>query len=283
MGKKKPEEMAAQREKFINGAKAKGFDEKKVAKIFDLMEQFAGYGFNKSHSAAYALLAYQTAYLKAHYPVCFMSALLTSEISSTDKIVKYINECRDMGIKILPPDSVADPDRKRRFVQEAKAASALNHPNIVTIFDLAAHEGTDFIVMEYVAGRTLDRVLSGTGLPLKQVLSSAIKIADALAKAHEAGIIHRDLKPSNLMVTPTGDVKILDFGVAKLLEETEPSSATKTAVATQEGTTVGTPAYMSPEQAEGRPLDGRSDIFSFGCGPRFERRRKAGRHFRDCR
>lgn len=104
MGKKKPEEMAAQREKFITGAKSKGFDEKKVAKIFDLMEQFAGYGFNKSHSTAYALLAYQTAYLKAHYPVCFMAALLTSEISSTDKIVKYINECRDMGIKILPPD-----------------------------------------------------------------------------------------------------------------------------------------------------------------------------------
>jgi len=96
--------MASQREKFITGAKAKGLDEKKVAKIFDLMEQFAGYGFNKSHSAAYALLAYQTAYLKAHFPVCFMSALLTSEISSTDKIVKYINECRDMGIKILPPD-----------------------------------------------------------------------------------------------------------------------------------------------------------------------------------
>ena len=104
MGKKKKEEMEAQREKFVAGAKAKGFDEKKVAKIFDLMEQFAGYGFNKSHSAAYALLAYQTAYLKAHYPVCFMSALLTSEISNTDKIVKYINECRDMGIKILPPD-----------------------------------------------------------------------------------------------------------------------------------------------------------------------------------
>jgi len=104
MGKKKPEEMASQREKFISGAKGKGFDEKKVVKIFDLMEQFAGYGFNKSHSAAYALLAYQTGYLKAHFPVCFMSALLTSEISSTDKMVKYINECRDMGIKILPPD-----------------------------------------------------------------------------------------------------------------------------------------------------------------------------------
>ncbi|MFN8008346.1 MAG: DNA polymerase III subunit alpha [Terriglobia bacterium] len=104
MGKKKPEEMASQRQKFVAGAKARNLDEKKVTKIFDLMEQFAGYGFNKSHSAAYALLAYQTAYLKAHYPVCFMSSLLTSEISNTDKIVKYINECRDLGIKILPPD-----------------------------------------------------------------------------------------------------------------------------------------------------------------------------------
>ncbi len=104
MGKKKQEEMQAQREKFIAGAKASGFSERKVVKIFDLMEQFAGYGFNKSHSAAYALLAYQTAYLKAHYPVCFMSALLTSEINNTDKIVKYINECRDMGIRVLPPD-----------------------------------------------------------------------------------------------------------------------------------------------------------------------------------
>ena len=104
MGKKKPAEMAAQRQKFVSGAVARGYDAKKVTKIFDLMEQFAGYGFNKSHSAAYALLAYQTAYLKAHYPVCFMSALLTSEINSTDKIVKYINESRDMGIRILPPD-----------------------------------------------------------------------------------------------------------------------------------------------------------------------------------
>ncbi|HEX6897758.1 MAG TPA: DNA polymerase III subunit alpha, partial [Bryobacteraceae bacterium] len=104
MGKKKPEEMASQREKFINGAKAKGLDEKKVAKIFDLMEQFAGYGFNKSHSAAYAYLAYVTAFLKAHYPLEFMSALLTSETSNSDKVVKYINECREMGIPLLAPD-----------------------------------------------------------------------------------------------------------------------------------------------------------------------------------
>src|SRR5947207_5988996 len=105
MGKKKAEEMAAQREKFVTGARAKGFkDEKKITRIFDLMEQFAGYGFNKSHSAAYALLAFQTAYLKTHYPVEFMAALLTSQAGSTDDIVKYINECREMGIPVEPPD-----------------------------------------------------------------------------------------------------------------------------------------------------------------------------------
>src|SRR5262249_5219012 len=105
MGKKKAEEMAAQREKFSNGAKAKGFqDNKKITHIFDLMEQFAGYGFNKSHSAAYAVLAYRTAYLKAHYPQHFMAAILTSERGSQEKVVKYINECREMGISILPPD-----------------------------------------------------------------------------------------------------------------------------------------------------------------------------------
>ena len=104
MGKKKAEEMAKQRDRFVKGAVERGFPEKKIAKIFDLMEQFAGYGFNKSHSAAYAYLAYVTAYLKAHYAVEFMSALLTSESGNTDKIVKYINECRDMGIRVLPPD-----------------------------------------------------------------------------------------------------------------------------------------------------------------------------------
>src|SRR5439155_1429091 len=105
MGKKKAEEMAAQREKFLGGARAKGFkDEKKITRIFDLMEQFAGYGFNKSHSAAYAVLAYRTAYLKARHPQYFMAALLTSERGNQDKVVKYINECRDMGIAILPPD-----------------------------------------------------------------------------------------------------------------------------------------------------------------------------------
>src|SRR3954452_17434792 len=104
MGKKKLEEMVKQRDRFVKGALEKGFNQRKIEKIFDLMEQFAGYGFNKSHSAAYALLAYHTAYLKTHYPVEFMAAMLTAETGSTDKVVKYINECREMGIAVEPPD-----------------------------------------------------------------------------------------------------------------------------------------------------------------------------------
>jgi eukaryotic-like serine/threonine-protein kinase len=173
---------------------------------------------------------------------------------------------RAVAIKILPPGKVADPDRKRRFVQEAKAASALNHPHIITIYDIGSDGDTDFIVMEYLAGTTLDHLVPAQGLPLKRALAFGIAIADALAKAHEAGIIHRDLKPSNVMITDAGGVKVLDFGVAKLLEAAEASGETRTvAAATEEGTTIGTPGYMSPEQAEGRRLDGRSDIFGFGA------------------
>src|SRR5918993_440696 len=172
---------------------------------------------------------------------------------------------RAVAIKVLPPDKVADPERKRRFVHEAKAASALNHPNIITIHDIGSHDGTDFIVMELLGGTTLAQALPVHGLPLRQALTYAIEIADALARAHEAGIIHRDLKPANVMITESGSVKVLDFGVAKLLEGVEPSISTTIAAATEQGVTVGTPAYMSPEQAEGRKLDGRSDIFSFGA------------------
>ena len=171
---------------------------------------------------------------------------------------------RTVAIKVLPPDQLADPDRKRRFIQEARAASALNHPAIVTIYDVGSERNTDFIVMEYVAGRTLDQVVPAGGLALKKGLRFAIEIADAVARAHEAGIIHRDLKPANVMVTDTGGIKILDFGIAKLLESTAPAVVTKTAAVTQDGTTVGTPAYMSPEQADGQRVDARSDVFSFG-------------------
>ncbi len=175
---------------------------------------------------------------------------------------------RFVAIKVLPPEKVADPDRKARFVQEAKAASALNHPNIITIYDISSDNGLDFIAMEYVAGKTLGELIDRRKLKLNESLRCAIQIADALSKAHSAGIIHRDLKPSNLMVGEDGRVKVLDFGLAKLTEctaETSQDASTRTLPAhTEEGAIVGTVAYMSPEQAEGEPVDARSDIFSFG-------------------
>ena len=174
---------------------------------------------------------------------------------------------RFVAIKVLPPELVADPDRKRRFVQEAKAASALNHPNIITIHDIASDNGTDFIVMEYVQGKTLGQLIPRRGMKLNEVLKYAIQIADALAKAQAAGIIHRDLKPGNIMVDEGGLVKVLDFGLAKLTERPqigEEESTRSIPPWTDEGTILGTASYMSPEQAAGKPVDARSDIFSFG-------------------
>jgi len=177
---------------------------------------------------------------------------------------------RFVAIKVLPPEKVADPERKLRFVQEAKAASALNHPNIIHLYDIAEADGVQFIAMEYVAGETLDKMIGRKGLRLNEALKYATQIADALAKAHSAGIIHRDLKPANIMVTENGLVKVLDFGLAKL-SETATSEFGDTATVrlpegpnTEEGTIVGTAAYMAPEQAEGKKVDARSDIFSFG-------------------
>jgi serine/threonine protein kinase len=175
---------------------------------------------------------------------------------------------RTVAIKVLPAEKVADPERRHRFVQEAKAASALNHPNIVTIYDIGQTDGIDFIAMEYVAGKTLEQVIPRHGMRLNEALRYAVQMADALAKAHAAGIIHRDLKPGNVMVTDEGQIKVLDFGLAKLTEagplgNDEPTRTMKPA--TEEGTIVGTVAYMSPEQAEGKKVDARSDIFSFGA------------------
>lgn len=173
---------------------------------------------------------------------------------------------RTVAIKVLPPDKVADPDRKRRFVHEAKAASALNHPNIVTLHDIRSDAGIDFIVMEYVGGRTLHETIPSTGLRVSQALKHAVAIADALTKAHDAGIIHRDLKPSNVIVTDDEQVKVLDFGLAKLVDTADDPSERRTVTAmTEEGAVLGTAAYMSPEQAEGRKVDARTDIFSFGA------------------
>jgi Tol biopolymer transport system component/serine/threonine protein kinase len=185
---------------------------------------------------------------------------------------------RFVAIKVLPPEKVSDPERKRRFVQEAKAASALNHPNIITIYDITSDGGTDFMAMEYVSGKALNDLIVRKGMPLSDSLKYAVQIADALATAHAAGIIHRDLKPGNVMVAGgteqgrPGFVKVLDFGLAKLSDKIESTDAevTKTnwhddAPSTGEGTIVGTVSYMSPEQAEGRKVDARTDIFSFGA------------------
>src|SRR5262245_21363632 len=166
---------------------------------------------------------------------------------------------RTVAIKILPRDKVSDLERKRRFLQEARAASALNHPNIVTLYDIANDGGMDYLVMEYVEGKSLDRLIAATRLPLPDSVGYAAQIAGALAAAHSAGIVHRDIKPANVIVRPESQVKVLDFGVAKLTEVEEPE-VTMTAT----GAVVGTPAYMSPEQAVGRPVDHRTDIFSLG-------------------
>ena len=173
---------------------------------------------------------------------------------------------RSVAIKVLPADKVSDPERKRRFVQEARAASALNHPNIITIHDIGSESGIDFIVMEYVAGKTLDQRIPRKGMRLNEALKLAVQMADALAKAHSAGIIHRDLKPTNVMVTDDGLVKVLDFGLAKLTEvgERRGRQHARCYPQTEEGMIVGTLSYMSPEQAEGKKVDARSDIFSFG-------------------
>ncbi|HKM46777.1 MAG TPA: serine/threonine-protein kinase, partial [Terriglobales bacterium] len=174
---------------------------------------------------------------------------------------------RQVAIKVLPAEKVADPERKQRFVQEAKSASSLNHPNIITIYDIGQAEGVDFISMEFVSGKTLDKLIPRNGMRLNEALKCAVQIADALARAHAAGIVHRDLKPGNIMVNEHGLVKVLDFGLAKLTEPAPASEdeATRTVrPTTEEGKIVGTVAYMSPEQAEGKKVDARSDIFSFG-------------------
>ncbi|HVL66928.1 MAG TPA: protein kinase [Vicinamibacterales bacterium] len=171
---------------------------------------------------------------------------------------------RAAAIKLLPLDATADADRQRRFVQEARAASALNHPNIVTIYEVDEYEGTTFIAMELVDGMPLDRVLERGALAAPVALEYAVQVASALEAAHAAGIVHRDIKPANIMITADRRAKVLDFGLAKLAERA-PSDATISVAGTTPGTILGTAAYMSPEQAQGQAVDARSDIFSFGA------------------
>jgi len=177
---------------------------------------------------------------------------------------------RDVAIKVLPAERMADESRRRRFVQEARAASALNHPNIVTIHEIESADGIDFMVMEYVPGQTLAALIPKHGMRLEEALRAAIPIADALAAAHSRGIVHRDLKPANVAVTQDGLVKVLDFGLAKLVGEMNEGAETLTATEesgplSRPGAIAGTARYMSPEQATGRKVDARSDVFSFGA------------------
>jgi DNA-binding winged helix-turn-helix (wHTH) protein len=165
---------------------------------------------------------------------------------------------RQVAVKVLPPEIASDRQRQARLMREARAASALNHPNIVTVHDVGSVGGLDYIVMEFVAGRPLTDLIPPGGMPIQDALSAAVQMADALAAAHAAGIVHRDLKPGNVMVMADGRVKLLDFGLAKITEGQPLEHETS------EGAILGTSGYMSPEQAEGKPVDARSDIFSFG-------------------
>ncbi len=177
---------------------------------------------------------------------------------------------RDVALKVLLGEVSADPDRRRRFEAEARSASALNHPNIVTVYDVGTCDSTIYVAMEFVEGRTLREMILAEPLASRKLLEIAVQVADGLAKAHAAGIVHRDLKPENLMVSRDGYVKILDFGLAKLVElprGLEELSALPTIAppATQPGTVLGTAGYMSPEQASGASVDFRSDQFALGA------------------
>ena len=174
---------------------------------------------------------------------------------------------RDVAIKVLPAEFAGDPDRLRRFEQEARAVAALNHPNIVAIHDIGTYEGSPYIVSELLEGESLRQRLAVAPLPVRKAIELAVQIAQGLAAAHEKGIVHRDLKPENLFITKDGQAKILDFGVAKLATKLEPvEGAAPTVVGgTDPGIVMGTAGYMSPEQVRGLPVDHRSDIFSLGC------------------
>src|SRR6266404_8601450 len=175
---------------------------------------------------------------------------------------------RQVALKLLPTYLSGDSNRLRRFQQEARAASSLNHPNVCMIHEVGEMaDGRHYIVMEYIEGVTLRERMTNQQLKLREALDAAVQVASALEAAHGAGVVHRDIKPENIMLRRDGIVKVLDFGLAKLVEQTplDAEAETRMQVQTQAGVILGTAAYMSPEQARGLPVDARSDIWSLGC------------------
>ena len=220
--------------------------------------------------AAASLLANERAELRAGQSIASYDVI--SFISRGGMGEVYLAEDKRLGrkvaLKLLPSSFTTDADRLRRFEQEARAASALNHPNIITIYEIREAAGSHIIATEFVEGETLRQRLSRSALTLSETLNIAIQVADALSAAHKAGIIHRDVKPENIMLRPDGYVKVLDFGLAKLSEEATPAVAAEAPtiqVRTGSGIVIGTAGYMSPEQARGLGVDHRSDIFSLGA------------------
>jgi serine/threonine protein kinase len=174
---------------------------------------------------------------------------------------------RTVAIKVLPSDFRGDSDRRARFEREAKAIAALSHPNIVTVYDIDSAAGADFIAMEYVPGTPLQQAIPSGGLPVDHAIRYAVQLASAMAAVHAGGIVHRDLKPANILVTTSGLVKVLDFGLAKQTTPIAPDTTTRTGLAgSQQGRVfAGTPGYAAPEQVEGKPVDPRTDVFAVGA------------------
>ena len=171
---------------------------------------------------------------------------------------------RQVALKVLPYQLVQDGERRSRFLREARAAAALRHPNITTIYEIGDADGRDFLAFEYVDGKTLQEAIEGRRLSIGELIDLAAPLADAIAYAHQEGIVHRDIKPDNVMLTARGEPKLLDFGLAKVKSGESWASSQESVELTRSGALVGTPSAMSPEQVLGKPVDERSDIFSFG-------------------
>src|SRR5437899_2524318 len=254
-------------------ASACGEDEmlrKEVESLIDSHEKSGEFIDSPAYEAAAELIVDEKAELKPGQMIG--SYEIISFISRGGMGEVYLAQDKRLGrkvaLKLLPSSVTKDANRLHRFEQEARAASALNHPNIITIYEIREAAATLMIATEFVEGETLRQRLSYDTLDLHQALHIAIQIADALAAAHKAGIIHRDIKPENIMIRPDGYVKVLDFGLAKLTEHASPMSVAEAPtkqVKTGSGTIVGTIGYMSPEQARGQTVDARSDIFNLGA------------------